>query len=92
VELGLDAGETERLARAVRAASAGAPLSTLPFYRAAYAAFELGRWTLAAGDAGVDAAEAARRRAEAARLAAALRDALAAAGRTPARVGADSPG
>jgi hypothetical protein len=93
VELGLAAAETEALARAVRASSAGAPLSTLPFYRAAYAAFELGRWTLAAGDAGLDPAEAARRRAEAARLEAALRGALAAGGgRTPARVGGDRPG
>jgi hypothetical protein len=93
VELGLGAGEAEALARAVREASPGAPPSALPFYRAAYAAFELGRWVLAAGDPGLDGAEATRRRAEAARLSDALRDALAIGGQgSSPRVAADRPG
>jgi hypothetical protein len=77
VELALSADETTSLAAAVRAAAPGAPPSCLPFYRAAYAAFEVGRWTLAASDPGLAPDEAQRRRREAGRLARALRAALA---------------
>jgi hypothetical protein len=76
VELGLGPREEAALARAVRDAAPGAPPSCLPFYRAAYAALEVARWTLAAADPGLDFAEAERRAAEAARLGEALRAAL----------------
>ncbi len=45
----------------------------LRFYEVAYAAFELGRWTLAAADPGLEPAERARRTGQAQRLADALR-------------------
>jgi hypothetical protein len=76
VELELGADETERLAAAVRAAAPGAPPRTLRFLRAAYAAFEAGRWTLAARDGGLEPDERRRRNREADRLRDALRHAL----------------
>jgi hypothetical protein len=65
VELAFDLtpGEGEALAGAVRGAAPGAHPRVLPFYRACRAAFEVARWTLAAGDGGLDADEADRRRA-----------------------------
>lgn len=79
VELAFDLppAETERLARAVRAAAPGAHPRLLPFYRACRAAFEVARWTLAAQDAGLDADELARRRAARDLAVARLRRALA---------------
>src|SRR6266540_1888988 len=72
------------LARAVRAAAPGAAPRCLPFYEAAYAAFELGRWTLAAADPDLDDGERVWRRGQAGRLAAALRRVLG-----PRALGAD---
>jgi hypothetical protein len=77
VELRLSEDEARALGRAVRDACPGAPLRWLPFYRAAYAAFEVGRWTLASQDAGLEDAERRRRAREAERMRGALRDALA---------------
>lgn len=80
VELAFDLAphEGEALARSVRNASRGADPRLLPFYRACRAAFEVGRWTLAAADGGLDGAEAARRGRERERAVAALRRILAA--------------
>jgi hypothetical protein len=47
--LGLDDREANGLAEAARAAAPGADPSLLPFYRAAFAALEVGRWTYALG-------------------------------------------
>jgi hypothetical protein len=79
LEHDLDPGDARALAEAVRARTRGAPPRCLTFFRVAYAAFEAGRWALAAGDAGVEAEEALRRRREAARYRDALRQSLAAA-------------
>lgn len=73
IELELAPEEALALARAVRAASPGASPRCLSFYEVAYAAFELGRWTLAAADPGLEPAERARRKGQAQRLADALR-------------------
>lgn len=73
LELALDAGEAADLAVAVRTASPGAPPRCLPFFLVVYAAFEAGRWAAAAAEPGTSPEEAARRRAEAIRLAGALR-------------------
>jgi hypothetical protein len=78
LELGLSADEVEVLSRAVRAAAPGASPACLPFFRAAYAALELGRWTLAAEDGGLDGDERARRRAERDRYRSALHRAVSA--------------
>ncbi|MFT3914661.1 MAG: hypothetical protein QM704_11245 [Anaeromyxobacteraceae bacterium] len=51
LELGLEPAEERALAEAARAAGPGADPSLLPFYRAAHAAQELGRWTFAASSA-----------------------------------------
>jgi hypothetical protein len=69
VELAFDLEPAEGvgLAHAVRAASPGAPPRVLPFYRACRSAFELARWSLSAGDPGVEAEEVGRRRAALAR-------------------------
>ncbi|HEX9307360.1 MAG TPA: hypothetical protein VF894_07715 [Anaeromyxobacter sp.] len=72
VELDLSPDERARLARAVRAAAPGAAPRCLPFYEAAYAAFEVGRWTLAAADPGLDEGERSRRRGQVGRLAGSL--------------------
>jgi hypothetical protein len=74
---GLPPEDGDALARAVRAAAPGAPPRVLPFYRVCQAAFETARWALAAGDPGLDAAEAARRASARDRAVAALRRALA---------------
>jgi len=84
IELDLSRDEALELARAVRAAAPGAAPRCLPFYEAAYAAFELGRWTLAAADPDLDDGERVRRRGQAGRLAAALRRVLG-----PRALGAD---
>jgi hypothetical protein len=76
VEHGLGPGEARDLAAAVRAVSPGAPPRCLPFYGAAYAAFEGGRWALAAADGGLDAEEAGRRRRAVERYRGALRSTL----------------
>jgi hypothetical protein len=47
VELGLTHREARRLARAARAVSRGADPALLPFYRVAFLALEVGRWTYA---------------------------------------------
>lgn len=70
--------ETRALTDAVRAAAPGAPPRVLPFYRVCHAAFEVGRWTLASEDPGIDGRELARRRAAAAHAVRGLERALAA--------------
>jgi hypothetical protein len=91
-ELGLCPGETAAVARAVRSAAPGAPPRCLPFYALAYAAFEAGRWTLSAQEAGADPGERERRRAQAGRLVAALRRVLRAGPAGRVGPGGTSPG
>jgi hypothetical protein len=91
VELGLSPGEAAALAGAVRDVSPGAPPRCLPFYVAAYTAFEAGRWAAAADEATIDPDEARRRRGEAVRLADALRRTLR-DGSLPAAGARDTPG
>jgi hypothetical protein len=62
-ELGLSPGETLRLAETARALAPGADPSSLPFYRVAYQALELARWSFAA--AAAPPGEERRRREEA---------------------------